>query len=239
MAIDALPLAAEPADDHGWTGYIADSYDRLDAGEIDAEYERMVAPFLDAPPGRILDVGTGPGHFLVAMHRKLPGAELRGIDRDPRHLALARRDLDRHGVPARLERANAERIPYLDGYFDLVICQAVLPYARSDRGFLQEVTRVLRPGGVLWFATSGLGFYVVRIIDRATYWKLRNAASVVSGVVAMATGFKLLQDTPVTTAWLARTLASVGYDVKATEQSRFGRLPKLIRMSAVKRRLSV
>jgi ubiquinone/menaquinone biosynthesis C-methylase UbiE len=222
-------------DDHGWHGYVSDSYERLDAGEIGAEYDRMVAPFLHAPPRRVLDVGTGPGHFLVAVHAKLPGAELVGIDRDAAHVDLARRDLAQRRVPAVLREGTGDRIDGPDDHFDLVICQAVMPYSRSDRGFLHELRRVLRPGGVLWFATHGLGFYAARVVDRAPYWKLRYAASAVSGVVSMTTGFKPLVDTPVTVGWLGRALTSEGFAVKATECSRYHSLPKLIRVSAVKR----
>jgi SAM-dependent methyltransferase len=221
--------------DHGWTGYITDSFARLDSGEIDAEFARLVEPHLGAAPARILDVGTGPGHFLVALAQRFPKAELFGTDFDERHLTRARADLAGRGIRAELRVGDGAQLPFLDETFDLVICQAVMPYASDDRAFLDELTRVLRPGGLLWFASHGFGFYLVRIARRSGYEKLRYTASMVSGVVSMLSGYKPLGDTPVTVGWLERALDDAGLDVKATEWSRWRSLPKLIRTSAVKR----
>jgi ubiquinone/menaquinone biosynthesis C-methylase UbiE len=221
-------------DDHGWSGYVEDSWARLEGGELADEYRRLIAPYLATPPARVLDVGTGPGHFLVAMHALAPAAELHGTDVSERHLEIARADLARRGVRAQLIAAGGNRLPYPDARFDLVICQAVMPYSYDDRGFLDELTRVLRPGGVLWFQTHGLGFYLVRIVSRSPVEKLRYTASVVSGVVSMLSGWKPLNDTPVTVGWLRSALARAGCAVQACEWSRYRSIPKLIRASAVK-----
>src|SRR5262245_3179940 len=129
-----------------WSGYVEDAYARLDSGEIKAEFERLVQPCLPRPPRRVLDVGTGPGHFLITMRDIAPDAALHGTDANFEHLARARSDLARRGVAADLVRSNSMPLPYPDRHFDLVICQAVMPYSYDDRAFLDHLLRVLRPG---------------------------------------------------------------------------------------------
>lgn len=218
-----------------WAGYVADSWARLERGEVTAEFERMVRPYVGRPPRDILDVGTGPGHFLCALHRKYPEATLTGLDADADHVAVARKDLEERGVVADLLVASGAELPFADARFDLVVCQMVMPYSRDDRAFLAELARVLRPGGVLWFATHGLGFYAVRIASRGGYEKLRYSASVVAGVMSVVSGWKPISDTPVTLGWLRRTLRSLGLDVRASESGeRYAALPKFIYATATK-----
>jgi SAM-dependent methyltransferase len=229
----ALEIDAFEGRDPCWDEYVREAHERLDRGEIEQEYERLVAPLVDRPPRRILDVGAGPATFLCAMHRLFPAAELRGVDAAETHVARARADLAWRGVPATLERGDAERLAFGAGAFDLVVCQAVMPYARDDRAFLAELRRVLAPDGVLWLAVHGLGFYLERLAIPGLRGRLRNAASVASGALSMATGVKLVRDTPVTSAWLRGALEREGFVVGAVEGSRSAAIfPKLIRVAA-------
>jgi ubiquinone/menaquinone biosynthesis C-methylase UbiE len=223
-----------PESNNWWNGYVEDAYSRLDSGEIKSEFQRLVQPFLKRPPRRVLDVGTGPGHFLVTMRDLAPEAMLHGTDASYEHLARARIDLARRGVSAALIRSNSMPLPYPDRYFDLVICQAVMPYSYDDRRFLEGLLRVLRPGGVLWFATHGIGFYVVRMLHRTLHDRVRYGVSVVSGLLSMMCGWKPINDTPVTVGWLRRALRRAGCQIHACEWSQYGALPQLIRATAVK-----
>jgi len=225
---------AIPETSSWWNGYVEDAYARLDSGEIEAEFQRLVRPCLKRLPQRVLDVGTGPGHFLIAMQDVAPDAVLHGTDANHEHLARARSDLARRGVSAQLVRSDSMPLPYPDQYFDLVICQAVMPYSYDDHAFLDHLLRVLRPGGVLWFATHGIGFYVMRLRHRKGHDQVRYGLSVVSGFLSMMFGWKPINDTPVTVSWLRRALRRAGCQVHACERSRDGALPELIRAAAVK-----
>jgi SAM-dependent methyltransferase len=225
----------ESGDDSSWSGYVADSWQRFDRGEIGAEFERLVRPHLTAPPRDILDVGTGPGHFLATLRGYYPAATLTGLDADARHVEVAKRDLDGRGVVADLFTASGAELPFADERFDLVMCQMVMPYSRDDRAFLGDLTRVLRPGGTLWFATHGFGFYAVRIGSRRGYEQLRYSASVLVGALSVLSGWKPLNDTPVTHGWVVRTLGELGLTVNATEcNGSYASLPKFIHVSATK-----
>jgi ubiquinone/menaquinone biosynthesis C-methylase UbiE len=92
---------------------------------------------------RALDVGTGTGAGAAAIVERFPDAEVVGVDVSPGMLDAARRNVA--GVSFR--EADAAKLPFGDGEFDLVAHSNMIP-------FLDEVTRVLRPGGWTFFAFS-------------------------------------------------------------------------------------
>lgn len=98
---------------------------------------------LDAPPGRVLDVGTGTGAAVALVAERFPDAELVGVDLAPAMLAEARRVLREDVLArARLEVADAAALPFADGEFDLVTLQNAIP-------FPTELARVTAPGGAV------------------------------------------------------------------------------------------
>jgi ubiquinone/menaquinone biosynthesis C-methylase UbiE len=92
-------------------------------------------------PGRVLDVGCGTGALLRRLAARLPEAELAGLDPAPRMLAEARKRLN--GV--RLEQGVAERLPFADASFDLVVSVLSFDHWSDQELGLAECARVLRP----------------------------------------------------------------------------------------------
>ena len=123
-----------------------------------AELERRLVAILLAQPGpalaerRILDVGCGYGHFLGLLARLgAPPSSLHGVDLLAERIEEAR---SRHPqIDFRV--GNAERLPYPDGAFDLVLLFSVFTSILDPRmraAVAAEVTRVLEPGGaILWY----------------------------------------------------------------------------------------
>ncbi len=93
---------------------------------------------------RALDVGTGTGAGAEAIVERFPDAEVIGVDVSPAMLDAARRNVE----GASFLQADASKLPFGDGEFDLVAHSNMIP-------FIDEVTRVLRPGGWTFFAFSG------------------------------------------------------------------------------------
>jgi ubiquinone/menaquinone biosynthesis C-methylase UbiE len=120
---------------------------RRTPGRIEA-YEAALAA-LPAAPRRALDLGTGTGDGALALARRFPEAEVVGADLAAAMVAEARRktppDLD---TRVRFEVADAARLPFRDGEFDLVAMNNMIP-------FFDELARVLAPGGRAVFAFSG------------------------------------------------------------------------------------
>ncbi len=95
---------------------------------------------------RVLDVGCGEGRFC----RKLrdAGAVATGIDPTPRLLAAAR---SRDGAGEYVEGV-AESLPFPDSAFDVVVSYVVLLDVPDYRTAIDEMSRVMKPGGRLVYA---------------------------------------------------------------------------------------
>lgn len=101
----------------------------------------------------LLDVGCGRGrHSFEAMVR---GVDVLSLDLDEialKQAELDARDLRATGlIPERVRngflRGDAHRLPFLDGAFDRVIAAEVLEHIGDDATVMNEIFRVLRPGG--------------------------------------------------------------------------------------------
>ncbi len=107
------------------------------------------------PRMRILDAGCGPGRNAEYLMRR--GARVYGVDEDPSQIQRVRAlaAAVAPGLPAEnFTVANLEALPFPNGYFDAVVCNAVLHFAEDESAFeamVREMWRVLQTGG-LFFA---------------------------------------------------------------------------------------
>ena len=97
---------------------------------------RVALGALDAPPARVLDLGTGTGRVARVVAELWPDANVVGADLSPGMIDEARR----LGGPVHYDVADASALPYDDGAFDLVTLSNMIP-------FFDEVARVTAPGG--------------------------------------------------------------------------------------------
>ena len=127
----------------------ADEYDAMDhVAPNRAFVERLVE--LGAR-GRMLDIGTGPGHIPLLVCDALADARVVGIDLAETMLAHARTRLARspHSERIRFELADAKGLKFEDGSFDVVYSNTILHHIPDPRDLLREAKRVLRSGGTL------------------------------------------------------------------------------------------
>ncbi|MCI0157942.1 methyltransferase domain-containing protein [Leifsonia shinshuensis] len=99
----------------------------------------------------VLDVGTGTGLVLRALHDERPALRLTGIDLSHGMLEVARGALP----GAVFVEADATVLPFADASFDLVTCATSLHLFPDARAAMSEWARVLRPGGRAVTATFG------------------------------------------------------------------------------------
>ena len=124
-------------------------------------YGRSVEHYLRENPlplaagARVLDAGCGTGLLTLAFlraHRR--PADITSIDLSVRSLQTARKAARKLKLAPRREatfaQANALTLPFADETFDLVMTSGVLEYLPLREG-LQEMARVLAPGGLLFF----------------------------------------------------------------------------------------
>ena len=106
------------------------------------------------PGMRVLDAGCGSGRNLVYLLQS--GFDVFGVDADGESIEAARRlaiQLAPHLPGKNFRIEPVERMSFPDGFADVVLCSAVLHFARDDEQFMamvREVWRVLRPGGLLF-----------------------------------------------------------------------------------------
>ncbi len=99
--------------------------------------------------GKVLDVGCGGGRLLERFaQRGVEQSRLHGVDLIESRLSAARR----HLPEADLRRADARKLPYADGEFELatlLTCLSSMPDRDAVRRALAETRRILAPGGLL------------------------------------------------------------------------------------------
>lgn len=127
-------------------------------GQIDIYVFDQILRGNIAPGMRVLDAGCGYGRNLVYLLRQ--GCEVFAVDADAAGVEHVRRlsaSLET-GLPAEnFQVAPIEGMPLPDQLADVVMCSAVLHFARDEdhfRAMLAELWRVLRPGG-LFFCRLG------------------------------------------------------------------------------------
>jgi 2-polyprenyl-3-methyl-5-hydroxy-6-metoxy-1,4-benzoquinol methylase len=130
-----------------WADYISDDF-----------------AFDDYPPGaRVLDVGFGAGEQMRRLEAR--GCRSIGVEPDP---GLAR---DGRLSGLAVCRAFAERLPFLSGAFDGVICKVVIPYT-DEAAAIAELARIVRSGAIARVSYHGLG-YTLRDLLTDRNWRRR------------------------------------------------------------------
>jgi len=102
-------------------------------------------------PLSVLDVATGTGDMAIMMTKYLPGVKVTGIDISIGMLEIGRQKVAKAGLQGSIElrSGDSEAIPYSDNSFDAItVAFGVRNFENLERG-LQEMLRVLRPGGRL------------------------------------------------------------------------------------------
>jgi ubiquinone/menaquinone biosynthesis C-methylase UbiE len=101
---------------------------------------------------RVVEVGAGTGFFVINLWQSGYVAEPHATDLSDGMLEVCRANADLLGCPIRTRSGDAERLPYGDGTFDLVVGHAFLHHVPEPRGALAEMHRVLAPGGAILVA---------------------------------------------------------------------------------------
>jgi ubiquinone/menaquinone biosynthesis C-methylase UbiE len=134
-----------------WSAYsrYADTQDMT--GVEKKRVEEVIHRLLDfgaAPPQTILDAGCNSGAYTLAL--ALAGFKTTGVDFAPGLLSGARRRASELKIPATFEKMDLDRdFWYADNEFDHAICTSVLHSVQRPEWVLEELHRVIRPGGLL------------------------------------------------------------------------------------------
>ena len=126
----------------------------------------------------VLDLGCGGGFMSEALARK--GAKVIGVDPSEAAIAAAQDHAEMQGLAIDYKVGSGENIPLPDHSMDCVVCVDVLEHVAQLDRVLDEVRRVLKPGGTFLFDTINrtplaalvivhLGEAVFRLLPRGTH----------------------------------------------------------------------
>jgi len=137
----------KPHADRGIEGLTAKWY-AANTAEMMKEYidlaERISAQL---PQGSaVLEVAPGPGYFCIELARRGSYA-ITGMDISHSMVKIAAKKAAEAGVQANFTQGSASSIPFPAGSFDFLLCRAAFKNFAKPVESLQEMRRVLRPGG--------------------------------------------------------------------------------------------
>lgn len=143
---------------------VIDDTKRLWAEDMPAVYEQWLVPTVFRPfaidlaqrvaarrPQRILELAAGTGVLTRELTALLPHADIVATDFNDAMVDVGRR----HVPTARWQQADAMRLPFDVGEFDLVCCQFGVMFFPDRRHAFADARRVLAPGGALVFNVWG------------------------------------------------------------------------------------
>lgn len=133
-----------------------------------------------APGEHVLDMGCGAGRHAFAVYRR--GADVVALDMDARELrdvavmfaAMAEAGEVPPTATATAVRGNAYELPFADNSFDKIIAAEILEHLPQDLQAMAELTRVLKPGGLI-------AVTVPRWLPEKVCWALSDAYHEVEG----------------------------------------------------------
>jgi ubiquinone/menaquinone biosynthesis C-methylase UbiE len=108
-------------------------------------FMRKMMEFDNFKGKKVLEIGCGLGTDLLQFARG--GADVTGVDLTPASIDLVKKRFAMYGLPARAQVGDAERLPFSDNSFDVVYSFGVLHHTPNTQKAIDEVYRVVKPGG--------------------------------------------------------------------------------------------
>jgi ubiquinone/menaquinone biosynthesis C-methylase UbiE len=131
----------------GMEGSVARWYEKTTRKDM-AEFRGLAARLSALLPegGDVLEVAPGPGFLSIAL---AGGGKLRvtGLDISKTFVEIARKNAAEAGVQAEFRQGNASQMPFAANSFDLLVCRAAFKNFSAPERAVEEMRRVLRPGG--------------------------------------------------------------------------------------------
>ena len=171
-------------------------YPRISGGPSEAEHRRTL---LQGLAGRVIEVGSG--HCLNFAFYPPEVTQVVAVEPEPYLRKLAGAAADDAPVSVEVRGGAAERLPAQDCEFDAAVASLVLCSVRDQPTALQEIARVLRPGGELRFyehviSNRRASARMMRLLDATIYPPLAGGCHCArdTGAAIRAAGFEVEQE---------------------------------------------
>jgi ubiquinone/menaquinone biosynthesis C-methylase UbiE len=144
MTTLAMP---KPHGDRGMEGMVAKWY-AANTAEVLNEYQDLAKRIANQLPqgSSVLEVAPGPGYFCTELAR-LGSYAITGVDISRTFVKMAAKKAAEAGVHVNFTQGSASNMPFPRGSFDFLLCRAAFKNFAEPVGALQEMCRVLKPGG--------------------------------------------------------------------------------------------
>ncbi|HTC89524.1 MAG TPA: class I SAM-dependent methyltransferase [Bryobacteraceae bacterium] len=141
------PALPKPHKDRGMEGMVAKWY-TTNTGKTLDEFAKLARRIADQLPrgSNVLEVAPGPGFFCIEL-AKLGTYSITGLDISHTFVEIASKKADEAGVRVDFRQGNASSMPFVDNSFDFLLCRAAFKNFAQPVRALQEMCRVLKPGG--------------------------------------------------------------------------------------------
>ena len=137
----------KPHRDRGIEGRLATWYAATTAKSMHDFQELAQRVARELPEGgSVLEVAPGPGYFCIAMANR-GRYRVTGVDLSHSMVKIAREKAEQAGVQVNFEQGNAANLPFPRESFDFLVCRAAFKNFAQPVRALQEMHRVLKPGG--------------------------------------------------------------------------------------------
>lgn len=131
----------------GMNGWVARWYTRTRIKDIE-DFRREAESVANrlSPEASILEIAPGPGFFSIELAKR-GSYRITGLDVSETFVQIARERAIKEKVDVLFRHGNASAMPFGDAAFDFVYCSAAFKNFTNPIGALNEIHRVLRPGG--------------------------------------------------------------------------------------------
>lgn len=131
----------------GMNGFVATWYAKNTQKNI-AAYHRSAQQVAEmvAPGSTVLELAPGPGYLSIELAR-LGNYHIVGLDISATFVEIAREKAREAGVAIDFRQGNASHMPLADASFDCIVCSAAFKNFSEPLQALDEMFRVLKPGG--------------------------------------------------------------------------------------------
>ncbi len=143
----AYASTTKPYKGWGMEGAVAKWYAALTKKSL-ADFKALARRTAEQIPPRssVLEVAPGPGYFAIEL-AKLGDYRITGLDISQTFVEIASANAAQAGVRVDFRRGNASAMPFDDETFDFLLCRAAFKNFSEPRRALEEMHRVLKPGG--------------------------------------------------------------------------------------------
>lgn len=146
-------------------------YEHADFSQVNQAFAERVVELVSAAPGKLMDLGCGPGDILARIFRLDPRIVLFGLDGAPAMLVLAKKRVENEGMRAAVWfiLGDAKEVPCPPGCVDVVISNSLVHHLPDPGPFWKEVRRIAKPGATVLIqdlARPDTPEAAVRIVER-------------------------------------------------------------------------